>query len=340
MPTWIGCSGPGIWNRTRRSERVKILVTGGGGFAGRHLIRELGHLENDGIAATVLGPVPEFDPVSEPILASVDWMSMDATSTESVREVVERSAPDQVYHLAGQASVGESFAAPVRTWEINATGTVRLLHALASRSRSPARVLMVSSAEVYGDVAPGEQPIRADRALEPATPYGASKAAAELVCQQATRSGAVEVVIARSFNHIGPGQDERFVLASLAAQLVRIARGEEESRVRVGNLEVRRDFLDVRDVVRGYLLLMAEGRPGAAYNICSGVARTLHAVAQRLLELSGTGAKLEIDPERMRSVDIPLLVGDAAEIEALGWRPTYELDQTLRDILAEASGRS
>src|SRR5690606_10350791 len=157
--------------------------------------------------------------------------------------------------------------------------------------------------------------------LRPSTPYGASKAAAELAALQAATDDGVEVVIARSFNHAGPGQDERFVFPSMARQLVRIRRGEAEPVLRVGNLEVYRDFLDVRDVVRAYLLLMERGRNRGVYNVCSGVTRSLKDMVTQLVEISATGARLEVDPERVRPVDIPVLYGDAGRLRRLGWTP-------------------
>jgi GDP-4-dehydro-6-deoxy-D-mannose reductase len=315
---------------------VKILVTGGGGFAGRHLLRSLQEVEGAELAATVLG-TPPVEPVED--LKRVQWLEMDVGSEASIREVIDRVRPDQVYHLAGQASVGRSLDAPLETWEINATGTLRLLAALSDVGGTQ-RMLMVSSAEVYGHVDAESQPIGEDAPFRPVTPYGSSKAAAELIAWQMGAAAGVDVVVARSFNHIGPGQDDRFVLPSMARQLVQIRRGEGAPVLLVGNLEVERDFLDVRDVATAYRCLMDRGVAGVAYNISSGVPRSLLAVVRRLLELSRAGARLEVDPERLRAVDIPLLVGDPGRIRGLGWVARFELDQTLRDLLREAEERA
>jgi GDP-4-dehydro-6-deoxy-D-mannose reductase len=243
-----------------------------------------------------------------------------------------------VFHLAGQSSVGRSFEAPLETWEINATGTLRLLEALRHEGPHPPRLLLVSSAEVYGGIPAAEQPIRESHPIRPLTPYGASKGSAEICALQFAEMGAVDAVIARSFNHIGPGQDARFVLPSFARQLVRMRQGGAEPVLRVGNLDVRRDFLDVRDVVQAYLAIMERGESGVVYNVCSGEDRSLRAIVEQLVRLSGTGARIEEDPERFRPADIPVLIGDPSRLRALGWEPRISLDCSLRDVLADAAG--
>jgi GDP-4-dehydro-6-deoxy-D-mannose reductase len=317
---------------------VKILVTGGGGFAGRHLLRELVAGGARELTATVLGEVAE-SVADDPELAGITWRSLDLASLNSVRGVVAEVRPEVVYHLAGQASVGESFESPLRTWEVNATGTLRLFAGLERESPETRRVLLISSGEVYGAVKAELQPVREDGPSRPVTPYGLSKAAAELVALQVGRLRGIEVVVARSFNHIGPGQDERFVLASVARQLVRPHDETGTSVIRIGNLEVTRDFLDVRDVARAYARLMEAGRPGATYNVCSGTARSLLEVVERLVEISATGARLEVDRDRVRPADIPHLVGHPGQLQAIGWAPRISLDETLRDLLEEAARR-
>ncbi len=271
----------------------------------------------------------------------MQWLQIDVTSSTSIARALDAFQPEWVFHLAAQSSVKEAFADPLATWDVNATGTLRLLRAL-ERADAPPRVLVVSSAEVYGIVPEPAQPIVENRPLAPATPYGASKAAAEMAAMQANTGGSVRVVIARSFNHVGPGQESHFALPSFARQLVRIRQGEEDPVLRVGNLEVHRDLLDVRDVVRAYLLLVEQGEPGTVYNVCSGEGRPLRVLVEELVSLSGTGARIQIDPERLRPVDAPLLVGDPTRIRSLGWQPEIPLRETLQDILhaaeAEESG--
>jgi GDP-4-dehydro-6-deoxy-D-mannose reductase len=313
---------------------VGVLVTGASGFVGAHLLRALAEQgRREIVAATVGDVVPSGSP------EGVRWIELDVSSTASVAAAVRESRPTQIYHLAGQSSVSRSFAAPLETWEVNATGTLRLVEALRSAGCRDARVLLISSAEVYGAVDVAVQPIREETPLRPITPYGASKAAAEAAAIQAAAQG-LDVVIARSFNHVGPGQDERFALPSMARQLVAIRDGAGEPVLRVGNLEVDRDFLDVRDVVEAYLRLMDRGVSGVAYNVCSGVARSLRSVVAELVELSGTGARVEVDAERVRPADIPLLVGDASRLRSLGWEPEFALPRTLRDLLDGAARRA
>lgn len=313
---------------------MRALVTGANGFAGRHLVRALVARGDEVVAGTFAGPPAPTAWLGAEEIARVRWVHLDVTSEASVAAAVEESAAEHVYHLAGQSSVGESFRDPLATWDVNATGTLRLLDALARRG-GPARVLVVSSAEVYGAVPEEAQPVVEGAPLHPVTPYGASKAGAEMVALQAV-AGGLPVVTARSFNHAGPGQDERFILPGMARQLVDVRRGASGPELRVGNLDARRDFLDVRDVVRAYARLMDAGEAGEAYNVCSGVARSLREVVEALVELSGSGARIVVDPERFRPVDIPLLVGDTGRLRALGWAPEVPLERTLLDILAAA----
>ena len=298
---------------------MRVLVTGAAGFAGSWLVRALLAEGHDVVAASQ-------DGTASPALGgAVQWTALDVTSAESVAAALDHAAPEQVYHLAGQASVAGSFADPLGTWDVNATGTLRMAAALAPG----ARMLLVSSAEVYGVVPDDQQPIAESRPLRPGNPYAASKAAAEMAALQS----AGEVVVARSFNHTGPGQDPRFALASFARQLAEIREGRAEPVLRVGNLSARRDLLDVRDVARAYVRLMADGEPGQAYNVASGRAVAMSDAVQELIDLSGTQARLEVDPARVRPVDVPLLCGDSARLRALGWAPEIPFRTTLADLL-------
>ena len=303
---------------------MRALVTGAGGFVGGWLLRELRSRGATVYAGSLDGTGPADTP------DGVEWLALDVTSSPSVRAAMERAAPEAVFHLAGQSSVGDSFADPIGTWEVNATGTLRVADALPPG----ARLLLAGSAEVYGPVPEAEQPITEDRPLRPQNPYAASKAAAEMAALQAgARAG---VVVARAFNHTGPGQDGRFALASFAGQLAAIRRGEAEPVLRVGNLSARRDLLDVRDVVRAYLRLVEEGRPGEVYNVASGEARSIREAVETLVELSGTAARIEVDPARVRPVDVPLLCGDARKLRGLGWEPHIPFRRTLEDLLGAA----
>jgi GDP-4-dehydro-6-deoxy-D-mannose reductase len=290
---------------------VRAFVTGGTGFVGPWLVR---HLEEAG---------------DEVIVAGHD---VDVTDAKALDAAVADAAPEAVYHLAALANVAESWEAPARTFEVNAVGTLHLLEA-ARRVEPRPRVLLVGSAEVYGVVSPDQLPITEDTPLRPVTPYAASKVAAEYLGLQAHLGHGLAVVRARSFNHVGPAQAGSFVVADLARRIAEAERTGSRA-LRVGNLSARRDFTDVRDVVRAYRLLVERGEPGQAYNVCSGRDLAIEDLAGRLLALAGADLALETDPALVRPVDVPVLRGDNARIRAAtGWEPRIDLDDTLRDVL-------
>ena len=197
-------------------------------------------------------------------------------------------------------------------------------------------MLFVSSADVYGSVEPSELPIQESQAAAPRNPYAASKLAAEIVCLEAARRNGLDVVIARPFNHIGPGQDTRFVVASFAAQIAAIAAGERPSTLAAGDLSVERDFSDVRDVVTAYFTLLERGDRGAVYNVCSGVGHQLDYVLRQLVLAARTEVKIEVDPSRLRTSETARLVGDNRKLRSLGWSPQIPLSQTLSDVFEQA----
>jgi GDP-4-dehydro-6-deoxy-D-mannose reductase len=291
---------------------VRALVTGAAGFVGRHLVAWLEH---------------EGDEVIE----TDRHLGTDVLDPEALRRLLTDTRPDAVYHLAGQADVGGSWTSPTETFRANAEGTLNVL--VAALGAGVERVLAVSSGDVYGRVPGEELPIGEDRPLRPVSPYGASKAAADVVALQAHLGHGLAVVRARPFNHLGPGQSDRFVAAALAS---RIARNELEGldAVPVGNLSPRRDFTDVRDVVRAYRLLVERGEAGEAYNVCSGLDMAVQDVADRLVARAERPMALVADPELARPVDTPVLRGDPTKLqEATGWTPEITLDQTLADVL-------
>lgn len=309
---------------------MRLLVTGAAGFVGGHLVRALLADGHEVWAGSMDGAAPPGG------AGGARWMALDVTSDHSVASAIAEARPEGVFHLAGQASVGASFTDPLGTWEVNATGSLRLLNALEEGTR----FLLASSAEVYGVVPEEEQPIREARPLRPPNPYAASKAAAEMAAVQASLSGRVAAVIARSFNHTGPGQDTRFALPSFARQLAAMRSGTGERVLHVGNLDARRDFLDVRDVVRAYVVLLERGEAGETYNVCSGHALRLRELVDAMVGLADAEIRVEVDPTRVRPVDVPLLLGDAGRLRALGWTPRVELEETLRDLLHAEAERS
>ena len=297
---------------------MRALVTGAEGFVGRHL---LAHLEaaGDDVIGVDRGDGPDL----------LDAPALDAF----VRSV----APDAVYHLAGWSDVGGSWQQPLAAFQANADGTLNLLQACV-HAEVP-RVLSVSSADVYGKVAPADLPISEGAELRPVTPYAASKIAADFLGLQAFLGYGLDVLRVRAFNHLGPGQTSRFVASAIAE---RIAGNELDGSdvVPVGNLVPRRDFTDVRDVVRAYRLLVEHGEAGEAYNVCSGTDIAIRELAERMLAHARRPMRLEEDPALQRPVDVPVLRGDPTKVHAAtGWTPTIPLDQTLSDLLTEWRAR-
>jgi GDP-4-dehydro-6-deoxy-D-mannose reductase len=289
---------------------VRALVTGARGFVGPYLVD---HLESAGDEVVGLGP------------------DVDITDGEAIRSAVAAARPDAVYHLAAASHVGTSWSAPVEVLRVNAEGTLNLL--LAAEAAGAQRVLVVGSAEEYGIVDPSALPLAETAPLRPVTPYGASKVAAEVVGLQAFLGRGLPVVLARPFNHLGPGQSDRLVASTLAHQ---VARNERDGTdvIMAGDLTPHRDFTDVRDVVRAYRLLVERGEPGEAYNVCSGVAVPISEVADALIAHAGRPMRIELDPARLRPVELPVLQGDPSKLRAAtGWAPEIPLERTLADLL-------
>jgi GDP-4-dehydro-6-deoxy-D-mannose reductase len=298
---------------------VRVLVTGAGGFVGVHLVR---HLEEQGDEVVQLE-------------RTID--GIDIADAPALTDAVVSAKPEAVYHLAGAADVGGSWSAPRETFVANAVGTLNVLE--ASREAGAGRVLAVTSADVYGRVTEAELPLGEGSPLRPVSPYAASKVAADAVAQQAWLGHRLPVIRVRAFNHLGPGQSDRFVAPSLAA---RIARNERDGgdEVPIGNMTPLRDVTDVRDVVRAYRLLVEAGEPGAVYNVCRGEAFSVRQIAEALLGMASRPMRLVADPDLQRPVDIPVLVGDNTALRrATGWEPTIPLDQTLSDVLADWRAR-
>ncbi|MBV9719557.1 MAG: GDP-mannose 4,6-dehydratase [Candidatus Eremiobacteraeota bacterium] len=300
---------------------MRALVTGASGFVGRYLVAAL---RRDGADVVACGG-PHDSPA--------EYVRLDLSDSRTLAGALDAARPDVIFHLAAQTFVPDSLRTPIETYDANIMGTARLAQAVREYGgERRLRILFTSSAEVYGSREPSEYPLRETLDLRPSSPYGASKAAAEAVLLAEVRSFGLDVVVARAFNHIGPQQDERFVVASLAAQLARIAAGARQQLL-VGNLAVARDFLDVRDVVQAYIALARDGEPGEVYNVCSGAAVTIRDVLGELIRIARVPVEVREDPARMRNTDIPLSVGDPAKLhERTGWRPARALVDSLRDI--------
>ena len=293
---------------------MKSLVTGAAGFVGRHLVS---HLEACG---------DEIVGVDRPA-------GPDLHDPEGLTRLLQDVQPDAVYHLAGWSDVGGSWREPLAAFRANAEGTLNLLQACLAANRP--RILSVSSADVYGKVTLSDLPIDELAPLQPVTPYAASKVAADFVGLQAHLGYGLDVMRVRAFNHLGPGQSNNFVAPAIAE---RIAANELDGTevVPVGNLTPRRDFTDVRDVVRAYRLLIEHGQAGEAYNVCSGHDLAISDLADWLLSMASHPMRLEEDPHLQRPVETPVLRGDATKVhKATGWTPEIAMEQTLTDLLAE-----
>ncbi|HEX2575769.1 MAG TPA: GDP-mannose 4,6-dehydratase [Aquihabitans sp.] len=298
---------------------TRALVTGAHGFVGRHLVA---HLEASG--DDVIG-VDRTDG------------GIDITDAAAVGGLVREVAPSVIYHLAGWADVGGSWKAPVEAFRANAEGTLNVLGAASEAGVE--RVLAVSSADVYGIVTPSELPLTEESPLRPASPYAASKVAADYLGLQAWLGRSLPVLRVRAFNHLGPGQGDQFVAPALASRIARAERDGGEV-LTVGDLSPRRDFTDVRDVVRAYRLLVEHGRAGEVYNVCSGVDLAVQDLADRLLAQARVPLRFETDPSLLRPVDLPVLRGSHDRLTAAtGWEPAISMDQTLADLLEDWRGR-
>jgi GDP-4-dehydro-6-deoxy-D-mannose reductase len=311
---------------------VRALVTGGAGFAGRHLVAALTGAGHDVVAAGLPDPGSAASDTPAGFPAGAAWRTLDVTDAGACRAVLGAARPDWVFHLAGYSHVGRAEQAPDACLAANFGGTRALLDACLAAAPS-ARVLLVSSAEVYGRVPESALPVTEDLPLAPSTAYGVSKAAAEMAGHHARARG-LAVLLLRPFNHIGPGQSPDFVASAFAQQIARIELGRQEPVLRVGNLEAVRDLSDVRDTVAGYVRAAEAGRPDGTYNVASGRGIAVRELLDTLLSLSAGGIRVEQDPARMRPLDLPVFRGSGERLTRdTGWRITRPLRDTLRDVL-------
>ncbi len=308
---------------------MKALITGIAGFAGSYLAEHL--LEHPGLE--VCGLIHRSEGHIAHLRHRLTLLRGDVCDLASVSDILTGAKPDYVFHLAGQPFVPDSWRDPWDTFERNVRGQLNILRA-AVEIVPQARILVVGSNEEYGLVSPEELPVDENTALRPYNPYGVSKVAQDMLGLQYYLSHNLYTVRVRPFNHIGPRQSERFVTAAFAKQIAEIERGLKPPVVKVGNLKAKRDFTDVRDVVRAYYLALATGQPGQVYNTGSGQARGIQELLDHLLSLSQTEISVEQDPSRLRPSDIPVVLCDAARLrEQTGWQPTISFEQSLRDSL-------
>lgn len=300
---------------------MKVLVTGSTGFVGRHLLSMAEQLQTRFGAELVL-------PAGE----------LDLRDADSVEASIGPCHFDALLHLAAQSSVPDSFADPAATFRTNVLGTVHLLSHLGRRGFK-GRFLLVSTGDVYGLAGVNELPVTESTTPRPGNPYAASKLGAEAAALAWGRRGQVDALVARPFNHIGPGQGDGFAVARFAHALARIKRDGEPPELSTGRLDVTRDFLDVRDVVCAYFHLLAQGRSGEIYNVCSGVERQLGDMLQALIRISGMQVGSTIDPLLIRPVDLARMVGSADKLRRdTGWSAEIPIERTLSDLFAYSLG--
>jgi GDP-4-dehydro-6-deoxy-D-mannose reductase len=310
---------------------MRVLVTGIDGFVGSHAAEFLLARPGVEVHGTVIdaSSVPNI----EHMRGKLHLHTLNILDRDPVVELLSELNPDRVIHLAGQAFVPAAFSDPVSTFQVNILGGIHLLDGarlLVEKAARHPTVLIVSTGEVYGKV--DRLPITEEFPIAPNNPYAASKAAIDIVAQQYYESFGLPVIVARPFNHVGPRQSPVFVCSDFARQIARIAAGKQEKTIRVGNLQAKRDFTDVRDVVRAYWMLL-EHSQGGVYNVCSGNPVAVGDILNSLVEIAGTDVNVVSESGRLRSYDVPVVYGSNEKLQSLtGWTPTIPLKQTLRDV--------
>jgi len=317
---------------------LRTLITGVAGFVGRHLAHELSRDEREELNGTDHRPEGAWEADETLRCHLKSQRPLDVTNFEQVRGCLLESKPDRVVHLAAQASGSMSIQRPAETYKVNAIGALNVLEAV--RMEAPqAIVLLIGSADVYGSGAPGQK-IREDHPLEPRNAYALSKVAADQIGELYGMSYGLKVIRTRTFSHTGPGQGPLFAIAGWADQLARIHAGLMAAEIKVGNLEGVRDYGDVRDVARAYRLLLERGKPGDAYNVCTGRGHIMRHLLDDLCGIAGFKPTIVQDPARVRSRDSDFLVGDPGKLEReTGWAPEIPIEKTLEDLYREARER-
>ncbi len=311
---------------------MKVLVTGAGGFVGRHLLTHLRTNTDIELYGTL---VSEAERQPELVALCPALHVLDLREPEAVRDLLATIKPDQIFHLAGQAYVPRSFEDPWETLENNIRGTLNLLQSLHDLDL-PSRILVVGSAEIYGSVQPDKLPVNEDTPFAPSSPYSVSKIAQDMLALQYALAYNIFTVRVRPFNHIGPGQNDRFSVSNWAKQIVGAELGQREAVIYVGNLAAARDFTDVRDVVRAYSALLVHSVAGEVYNVCSGQAHSMQSILETLIGYSKVPIEIRVEADRFRPVEIPIMTGDNSRLRrATGWQPQIPIEQSVRDVLDE-----
>ncbi len=314
---------------------MKILITGIAGFVGRYLVEQLTGEGAGESSNEILGIDIKLDSaIAQRIPDHVDLLEADLTDPKKVKKIIAGFKPREIYHLAAQSSVSYSWKNPVDTFRVNVFGGINILESIKDCSPS-CKILMVCTAEEYSEAGGKEKPIDENFKIYPRNPYAISKAALDFFSTVYSEAYGMPVLVARSFNHIGPGQSDRFVASDFARQIALIEKGRQRPLIKVGNLEAWRDFLDVRDVVRAYISLVSRGKVGGVYNVCSGRKTKISDLLDMLLSLSSRkDIKVKTDSSKFRPIDIATVYGDNKKLRAhTGWSPEYSIKNTLSDTL-------
>ena len=305
---------------------MRALIIGAGGFVGRYLIQELVESRGWDVCATKLP--------SEQISAEkCEVRDLDILNESAISELLADIKPDFIFHLAAQSSVAVSWKRPALTVDINIKGCVNILEAIRACGLS-SRVLLIGSAEEYGYAADRDIPVDESVVPEPGNIYAITKYTQNMIGNLYHKAYDMDIITVRAFNHIGPGQLPQFVVADFCKQAADIEAGRQEPVIRVGNLSAKRDFTDVRDIVRAYAELAVKGRSGETYNVGSGKAVTIQSILDKICELSSAKINVEIDKNKFRPADIPKIEADISKItKDTGWRPVISFEKTLNDTM-------
>ena len=310
----------------------KYLITGFSGFVSRHFLE---YLEINQIRASIKGldiNNPEFNSESFKFI-KYDFEKVDLLDIDSVENIIFEFQPDYVLHLASFSSVAFSWKEPILSFKNNTNIYLNLLEAVR-KLNLPTRILSVGSSEEYGDVKETDLPLTEDHPLKPVSPYAVARVSQELLSQIYVKGYNLDIVMTRSFNHIGPFQKDIFVVSSFVKQLLEIInKAEKKDTLITGDINIVRDFTDVRDVVSAYYLLLNRGEKGEIYNVCSGVGISLENIIKIVIKYLDIEVIIKVDPERIRPSDNKAIVGSNSKIKGLGWDQKYLLEDTLKDLI-------
>lgn len=305
---------------------MKALVIGGAGFVGNYLIARL-ICEGHKVYATCL-------PNEKIENAECESFSLDILDKSAVKEILSDVKPDWIFHLAAQSSVSYSWKNPQLTVDVNIKGTVNVLDTMRESGLDKTRIILIGSGEEYGYIREGACPIKETEQLNPGNIYAATKACQSMIGSIYARAYGMDIVMVRAFNHIGPAQLTQFVVADFCNQAAEIEKGNRKPEISVGNLAVKRDFTDVRDIVRAYELLAEKGVSGKIYNVGSGKAVLIEDILKLIVSKSTAEITVSVDKARLRPADVPVIEADISEIKAdTGWEPEISLEKTIEDTL-------